>query len=558
MNYLAFSDDALHAFPWLSLLIFLPAVGALLTAFWPGGRDASLNKWGAFALSLAPLGIAILLASQFRGASVERGLQQVYEFPERLSWISVLGVNYVVGLDGISLPLVLLTTIMTPICILSSFNLELRPRYFLAMLLLMETAMLGVFLSLNFFLFFIFWEVSLIPGYYLISVWGRENRRYAAFKFFIYTMAGSVGMLLGFEFLYLATANAGRGTFDLIELTRLAQGLPVSIGGGAGLFRGDLQSIVFTYFSSLRVTQMVGGTAFGMMAAIFWAVFVALAIKLAVWPFHTWLPDAYAEAPTAGSMLISSVLTKMGAFAMLRMLLPLFPAQMQTYAPVLGFLAFASIIVGAWVAYNMRNGDLKRLISYLSINHMGYVMLAIAAAGAAGTASLDSRATAINGAVMQMVAHGLSTGALFYLAGILAERTGTYRLRDFGGLRTIMPLFAGVMGVAMFANLGLPGMAGFVGEFFIFSGSWTSLPLLTIFSMLGLVISALALLLMYQQIFSGGVNERWRNLPDLTRREWGVLLPLLALLVVWGVYPLPLMSIANATATALVQYFARV
>ncbi|MBA3943783.1 MAG: NADH-quinone oxidoreductase subunit M [Herpetosiphonaceae bacterium] len=555
-NYLAFSNDALHSIPWLSLLIFLPLIGALLTALWPERGDARTNKWGAFALSLAPLGIAILLATQFQGTRVDNGLQQVYEFPERLNWVSVLGVQYFLGLDGISLPLVLLCTIMTPVCILASFNLQFRPRYFLALLLLMETAMLGVFLSLNFFLFFIFWEVSLIPGYYLISVWGRENRRYASFKFFVYTMAGSVGMLLGFEFLYLATSQAGRGTFDIVELTRLAQGLPVQINATAGNFRGDLQTIVYTYFSSLRFTELLGGaSAFGMMSGIFWAVFVALAVKLAVWPFHTWLPDAYSEAPTAGSMLISSVLTKMGAYAMLRLMLPLFPAQMQRYASILGFLAFASIIIGAWVAYNQRDADVKRLISYLSINHMGYVMLAIAAAGAAGLANVDSRATAINGAVMQMVAHGLSTGALFFLAGILAERTGSYRLPDFGGLRTLIPVFAGAMGVAMFANLGLPGMAGFVGEFFIFRGTWTTLPLLTIFAMLGLVISALALLLMYQRIFSGPVNERWRGIPDLTLREWGVVLPLLALLIVWGIYPLPLMRIANSTAIALVQFF---
>ncbi|MDQ5851604.1 MAG: NADH-quinone oxidoreductase subunit M, partial [Chloroflexota bacterium] len=298
------------------------------------------------------------------------------------------------------------------------------------------------------------------------------------------------------------------------------------------------------------------------MSVAFWMVFVALAIKLAVWPFHTWLPDAYSEAPTAASMLLAGVLTKMGAFAMLRLMLPIFPAQMQAFGPLLGFLAFASIIVGAWVAYNYRNGDLKRLISYLSINHMGYVMLAIAAAGAAQRAGsaggdLGARATALNGAVMQMFAHGLSTGALFYLAGILAERTGTYDLNNFGGLLTFVPVFAALMGVAMFANLGLPGMAGFVGEFFIFSGTWSTLPLLTIFAMLGLVISALALLLMYQRIFFGRADERWRRLPDINLREWSVLLPLVVLLIVLGVYPLPLMSIANQTAVAVVRFFAQ-
>lgn len=553
MNYLAMTGG----FPWLTTLIFLPLVGALLAALGPEGPAGRITKWGSLALSLAPLGIAIYLSAIYQGGTLEGGGQQIYHFGEKLPWISVLGIDYKLGMDGLALPLVLLTTIMTPIAILASFNQQLRPRFFFSMLLLMETAMLGVFLSLNFFLFFIFWEISLIPGYYLIATWGRENRRYAAFKFFVYTMAGSVAMLLAFELLYLATASAGRGTFDLVELSRLARGLPVeTIIGSGSLYSGNLQSIVYSYLQQIGIVGYAGGTDFFWMSVAFWMVFVALAVKLAVWPFHSWLPDAYSEAPTAASMLIAGVLTKMGAFAMLRLMLPVFPAQMQAYAPALGFLAFASIILGAWVAYNYREGDSKRLISYLSINHMGYVMLAIAAAGAAGAGDLQSRAAAINGAVMQMFAHGLSTAALFYLAGILAERTGSYRLSDFGGLLPVIPVFAGLMGVALFGNLGLPGMAGFVGEFFIFSGAWSTLPLLTIFSMLGLVISALALLVMYQRIFLGPTNEHWRGIPDINRREWSVLLPLLILLIVFGVYPMPLMRIANETATAVARFFA--
>lgn len=555
MNYLASTGGL----PWLSILIFVPLVGALLAGLGPEGPNGRLTKWGSFLLSLAPLGIVIYLWATYQGQVTDNGQQQVYQFGERLPWISVLGAEYKLGLDGLSLPLVILTTLMTPIAILASFNQQLRPRFFFAMILMMETAMLGVFLSLDFLLFFIFWEVSLIPGYYLISTWGREERRYAAFKFFVYTMAGSVGMLLAFELLYLATAAAGRGTFDLVELARLSQGLPVEIGNGV-LFTGSLQTIVFDYLSQLGVVGSAGGSPFFWMSVAFWMVFVALAVKLAVWPFHTWLPDAYSEAPTAASMLIAGVLTKMGAFAMLRLMLPVFPEQMRAFATLLGFLAFASIILGAWVAYNYRNGDAKRLISYLSINHMGYVMLAIAAAGAAqGTGAIEgdiqARANAINGAVMQMFAHGLSTAALFYLVGILAERTGTYTLNSFGGLLAVTPAFAALMGVALFGNLGLPGMAGFVGEFFIFSGAWSTLPLLTIFSVLGLVISALALLVMYQRVFLGPTNERWRSLPDLTRREWSVLVPLLALLVFFGVYPMPLMSLANQTATAVATYF---
>lgn len=556
MNYLHMTGGL----PWLSILVFVPLVGAALAAIGPAGRQGRFVKWGSLLFSLVPLAIVLYLWTMYEGAVVDAGRQQIFQWGEQLPWISVLGIHYKLGLDGLSLPLVILTVVLTPISILAAFDVDRHPRYFFALIFLMETAMLGVFLSLDFFLFFIFWEVSLIPGYFLIAVWGRTRRRYAAFKFFVYTMAASVGLLLAFELLYLATAAAGRGTFDLIELARLAQGLPVEVTTGTN-FSGDLQSLVFKYLQQVGVTG-VGGSSFTWMALVFLIVFVAFAVKLGIWPFHTWLPDAYAEAPTAGSMLIGGVLTKMGAFAMLRLLLPIFPAQMQVFAPLLGTLACISVLIGAWVAFSYRDGDIKRLISYLSINHMGYVMLAIAAAGAiprsigADPGNLDARATAINGAMMQMFAHGFSTAALFVFAGILASRTGTYILKDYGGLLAVAPALGGLMGIAMFANLGLPGMAGFVGEFFIFSGAWSTLPVLTGLAMFGLVISALTLLLMFQRIFFGPLNERWRSFPELGWREWCVVLPMLLVLVFFGVYPLPLMDVANQTSLAVVRFFA--
>jgi len=552
--------------PWLSLMLFLPLVGAVLAALSPDRDNGRLQKLGTFALSLAPLGIATGVAvvhyGQIRangGFLANEPRQQIYDFAERVPWITTLGIDYTLGVDGISLPLILLTTLLVPLAIMASWSMNDRPRWFFPLILLMETTILGVFMSLNFFLWFIFWELSLVPSFYLISGWGRdgERRRTAAFKFFVYTMAGSVGILLGMQMLFLATRNAGRGTFDMVELTRLAQGLPV-----AGI-QGTLPEIVQGFFTDLGVTNVIGGSANFYMGALFIAIFVALAIKLAVWPFHTWLPDTYSEAPTAASMLIAGVLTKMGAYAMLRIMLPMFPAQMQASAPLLGFFAFMSIIIGAWVAYNIARtagrrerkvDDLKRVISYLSINHMGYVMLAIAAAGAA-QGDTDSRVIALNGAMMQMFAHGLSTSALFFLAGILAERTNTYDLDRFGGLRMVVPAMAGLMGVAMFANLGLPGMAGFVGEFFIFRGAWATLTLWTVLSIIGLVLSALALLLMYQRIFSGPLNQNLRNMRDLNQREWAVLVPLITLLIVFGVYPLPLMRLANDAALAVVRIF---
>jgi NADH-quinone oxidoreductase subunit M len=291
---------------------------------------------------------------------------------------------------------------------------------------------------------------------------------------------------------------------------------------------------------------------------------VAFAIKLAVWPFHTWLPDAYAEAPTAGSILLPAVMSKMGAYGMLRIMLPLLPEAAQFFGYVIGALALIGIVAGAFGALAYTGGDIKRLVGYTSINHMGYVALAIAAAAALGDADAQSRAIAINGAQIQMVAHGLSTGALFLLIGMLYERTGTYNLRDWGGLRKIMPVFSGVMGVAMFANLGLPGLAGFVGEFFIFRGTWATLPFFTLLATIGLVVTALALLQMYARIFNGPLNTRWAGshggtaIQDMriVSREFLAVAPLLIALLVLGIYPAPIMDLANQAVTALVQVFA--
>ncbi|RRR71121.1 MAG: NADH-quinone oxidoreductase subunit M, partial [Candidatus Viridilinea halotolerans] len=321
---------------------------------------------------------------------------------------------------------------------------------------------------------------------------------------------------------------------------------------------GNLRDILAGYMGHLGVTNVLGTNPLIYTGIAFWAIFIAFAVKLAVWPFHTWLPDAYCEAPVAGSILLSAVMSKMGAYGMLRLLLPLVPDASQFFAPVMGALALVGIVAGAFGALANTGGDIKRLIAYTSINHMGYVMLAIAAAAALpGGASQDSRAIALNGAMMQLVAHGLSTGALFYLAGALYARTGSWSLNDFGGLRVVAPTFAGVMGVAMFANLGLPGLAGFVGEFFIFRGAWATLPLFTALATIGLVVTALALLLMFQRLFLGPLNAEWRELPDLRPLELATTLPLLAILLILGVYPAPLVGMANAAATELVAVFQR-
>jgi NADH-quinone oxidoreductase subunit M len=549
MSFPAYLIPSPDGVPWLTLLLLSPLVGALLVGLAGALRwDDRIVRIGATAWTGVPIALAFLVWARFDATAVADG-QGAIQLVERIPWIRAVRVDYFLGVDGISLPLILLTVLMTPLALAASWNITTRAKTHFALLLILETAMLGYFLALDFFFFFIFWEFSLVPAFFLIQLWGRENRRYAAFKFFVYTMAGSIGMLLLFQVIYLAMRQAGLPTFDLITLGRVGRGLEVE-----GV-TGTLRDIIFAYMEQIGVTNALGRFPLLYTSIAFWAIFIAFAIKLAVWPLHTWLPDAYTEAPTAGSILLAAVMSKMGAYGMLRIMLPLVPDAAQFFAPLMGGLALIGIVAGAFGALANVGGDIKRLIAYTSINHMGYVMLAIAAAAAAGGASQDSRAIAINGALMQMVAHGLSTGALFYLAGILHARSGSWSLNDFGGLRVVAPTFAGVMGVAVFANLGLPGLAGFVGEFFIFRGAWAGLPLFTALATIGLIVTALALLLMFQRIFLGPVRAETRTLTDLRPAEFWTVLPVLVLLLILGVYPAPLMGLMNAAATELVAVF---
>lgn len=581
--YLIPSPDGV---PWLTLLLLTPLVGLLLVGVAGALRlDDSLVKRGVTAWLLLPIGLAAVVWAGFDATLVREG-QGAVQFVEKIPWIQAVRVDYFLGVDGISLPLVLLTVVMAPVAAAASFPMTERVKVHYAMLLLLQWAMLGYFLALDFFFFFIFWEFSLVPAFFLILLWGRSDkvstnssyetrdpppalddpesppnddyrrRRRAALTFFIYTMAGSLGLLLLFQFLYLATRAAGFGTFDLIALGRLGQGLGIA---GVDL---PLRDILANYAAELGLTSVLGSSPLVYTGIACWAIFIAFGIKLAVWPFHTWLPGAYSESPTAGSILLAAVMSKMGAYGMLRLLLPLVPDAAHYFAPVFGALAVIGIVSGAYGALSQAEGDMKQLIAYTSINHMGYVMLAIAAAAASGAGSsladatlIDSRAMAVNGALMQMVAHGLSTGALFLLAGMLYQRTGSYNLSNYGGLRTIAPLLAGTMGVALFANLGLPGLAGFVGEFFIFRGAWATLPLVTLLATIGLVITALALLLMFQRIFHGTLKANLEGTPDLSAAEFGTVAPLLLLLLLLGVAPGLIMGISNAAATQVVQVF---
>lgn len=552
--YLIPSPDGI---PWLTLLLLSPLVGVVLIGLAALMRlDNRIVKAGTIAWMFVPIGLAAMVWAGFDPLATSSG-QGTIQFVEKIPWVQAIRVDYFLGVDGISLPMVLLTVIMSPVAALASWSLkdDERVKAHYILLLLLEMAMIGFFIALDFFFFFIFWEFSLVPAYFLIRSWGRNNQNYAAFKFFIYTMAGSAAMLLLFQFLYLSTRFAGNPTFDLIVYGRLGQGLEVEG------FQASLAELMVNYANHLGIASVLGASPLLYSSIAFWAIFMAFAVKLAVWPFHTWLPDAYGEAPIAGSILLSAVMSKMGAYGMLRILLPFAPEAAQQFAPIVGAMALVGIVAGAFGALSYAKGDIKRLIGYTSINHMGYVMLAIAAAAALpGGATQDSRAIAINGALMQMVAHGLSTGGLFFLAGALYARTKSYTLSDLGGLRTLMPGFAGIMGTMMFANLGLPGLAGFVGEFFIFRGAWATLPLYTTLATIGLIVTALALLLMFQRIFLGPVNMKtWGHLKAHDIRigslEFWTTAPLIVMLLALGIYPLPVMNLTNALAAQLVQVF---
>lgn len=542
----------LAPFPLLTLLTLLPLGGALLALL--GGMlhaNATTMRRGAAAYALLPLAVAIIVAAGFVPGAVAAD-QATVQWVERVPWTEVIRIEYFVGVDGLSLPLVLLTALLTPCALLASGRVRERPATYLALIFLLQTCMLGFFTALNFFFFFIFFELSLIPAFFLIDGWGQAAaaRRRAATQFVVYTVAGSLPLLLLFQLLYVATASAGIPTLDLITLGRLGGGL-----GAAGV-TADLQTLLFAFLDQAQMTAL-GRSPLLYTTLAFSVTFIAFAVKLAIWPLHTWLPDTYSEAPPAVAMLLAGVMSKMGAYGMLRIMLPLFPDAARIAAPVVAALALAGVLAGALGALRHARGDLRRMIAYTSINHMGYVGLAVAAAGAANI-DATGRAVAIDGAVFQMIAHGLSTAALFLLAGMLAARLGTNDTREMGGLRSVAPLLASAAGIALFANLGLPGLAGFVGEFYIFRGLWQALPAAALLATIGLVITALALLRSYSAVFHGPrVIKRqivdWQPLSD----EGLALLPLLALLLLLGLWPAPLMDMSNGLATAFGQVLAR-
>ena len=499
--------------PMLSLLIFLPLVGMIVIL--------CLNKDGVRAIrGVATVTSAVVLALSVIALGWFDWERVGMQLTERAAWIPPLNVNYSLGTDGLSLPLVVLTALLTLLCVIYSYRITERVKEYMAFFLLLETGMLGVFLSLDFVLFYVFWEISLVPMYFIIGIWGGPRREYAAIKFFIYTLVGSLAMLLGILVLYF---SSDPHTFDMVQLAQLQ---PLKMGG--------LKAIL-----------------------VFWGLFLGFAIKVPMFPFHTWLPDAHTEAPTAGSVILAGVLLKMGGYGFLRVSLPIMPQQFQQFAIVIAILALISIVYGALVA--MAQSDLKKLIAYSSVNHMGYVMLGIAAAAAApGIAgTFTSKVTALNGASLQMFNHGIITGALFFLVGVIYERAHLRDIDAFGGLAKQMPVYAGLMMLATFASLGLPGLAGFVSEFFVFLGSFGASTLayqvITGLSLIGVVITAAFLLWMIQRIFLGDLNPRWQALKDMDRGELAAIVPLAAIMLAVGVYPWPLVRLMNGAMEAIAR-----
>jgi len=489
--------------PVLSLSWLVPLVGALaiLCLGNADGRRDQLIRWLALGVSLAAFAVTLVVWLAFDGTSAE------FQFVERHAWIPAFGIDYLVGIDGISLLLVVLTGFLTPIALLSSWGSVTRKvKEFSIFVLALEAAMIGVFISLDLFLFYMFWDAMLIPMYFLIGIWGYDQRIYATIKFMLYTMAGSVLMLVAIMGLaYLHSASTGSYSFDLQKIATL------EIGPQAQMW-------------------------------FFLAFTLAFAIKVPLFPFHTWLPDAHVQAPTAGSVILAGVLLKMGTYGLLRFSFPLFPLAAAYFAPALATLAVIGIVYGALVA--MVQPDMKKLVAYSSVSHLGFVVLGICAMNAQG----------VQGALYQMLAHGVSTGGLFLLVGMLSDRRHTRLISAFGGLKAVMPRLTAAFLIITLASIGLPGLNGFVGEFLIMVGAFRWQPAFAAVAGLGVILSAVYMLWMFQRVFYGPVvHDENASLYDLRPREWAAVLPLLVMAFVMGIFPSLFLKPMEASVTKLVQ-----
>ena len=467
----------------ITALTLAPVVAAVLILALPERRARAVALAGA----LVSLALAVWMLLQFNEQPGD------LKFEEKVEWIPTLGIDYFVGLDGTNALVVLLSALLAPLVVLASWQHTDRPRTYFVLLCLLFTGLFGTFTALNFFHWFIYWELALVPPFFLIKLFGKgEERHSAALNFFLFTVLGSVAMLLGFLFLYRET-----GTFDFIALA------------DKGVNVGPL---------------------------IFCAVLAGLWVKVPLAPLHIWQAPAYAAAPTPVAMLLTGVMSKMGVYGFLRLIVPIFPEQLKQHAGTLMAFALVTILWGAFLA--LRQTDLKRLLAFSSLNHVAYCVLGVGALGiAADGLKVDAHALATQGIILQMFAHGLAAAGLFYLVGLLEERSGSRGRDDFGGLSAVTPRFAAVFFILTFCSLGLPFMAGFAAEFLIFSGTFAVAPGVTVAATLGLLATAVFLLTMLQRVFTGPVNEQYKSMPDLTRNEILILTPIIILIFWAGIYP---------------------
>ncbi|MGB8368805.1 MAG: complex I subunit 4 family protein [Limisphaerales bacterium] len=506
--------------PWLTILTLVPLFGGIVVAGL-GAEQKRVARGLTLAFSLVALTGALCLWKHFDAASGD------LQFVEKHAWVPSLGIQYFLGVDGLGLLMVLLTAIVTPLSLLASWRIDDRAHIYNALVLWLQAGLFGTFTALNFFHWFLFWELVLIPAFFLIKLWGGPGRGPAATQFFIYTMVGSVTLLLSFLAIRLAT-----GSFDFIELADMAK-------------RGEITA---------KLGDVIGWKSqIGLL--VFFGAFLGFAVKVPVVPFHTWLPSAYAEAPGPVTMLLTGVMSKMGVYGFLRILLPIFPEQIRLVLTPLMWLAVLTIVLSACAAFAQR--DLKRILAYSSINHLGYCLLALFAVTGAATGVNQpelQKAAALDGVLLQMFNHGLTASTLFLFVWLIEKRSGGLReLEDFGGIRKVVPVFAGLMGIALFSSLGLPGLNGFVGEFLIFKGVFPLAPWAAALSTLGLLVTAIFLLTLIQRVFCGPLNVRWSQMPDLTVFERALVVVPIALMFVLGIWPQLVLGVIDPTVMRMVQ-----
>jgi len=492
----------------LSWMTFMPVIGAAVIAFIPSERR-EIIKTVAAAAAAVPLILAVQIFINF-----DRG-STAFQFVEHYTWIKSFNIEYFMGIDGLSTPMVLLTALLSFLCVIASWNIEKAVKGYFSLFLILEAGMMGVFMALDFFLFYVFWEVMLLPMYFLIGIWGGPRREYAAIKFFLYTLAGSVLMLLAMIAFYLNVQNpvTGEHTFNMLHMFDQAN-----------------------HNSWLQATNI---------RHLLWlGLFIGFAIKVPIFPFHTWLPDAHVEAPTAVSVILAGVLLKMGTYGILRISYPILPDAALWFAFPLAILGAINILYGAYCA--MAQTDMKKLVAYSSVSHMGYVLLGMAAFNEAG----------INGAVLQMFNHGTITAMMFLCVGVIYDRAHHREINGFGGLGLQMPIYTSVFSFALFAALGLPGLSGFVGEAMIFMGIFPVYRTVAIVSALGLIIGAAYVLWMLQRVFLGPKNDKYDTLPEISARELITLVPIGLIVLVLGVYPMPVLNLMKVSLNNLIKVVA--